>query len=172
MKITCNDTLSVSVHRVLTRDLNEHQTVFGGRILEIVDSAASIPAMKVARSTVVTASLDHIHFIRPFHLQDSMCMEAYVSGIGHRSIEVFVKIVGENLMTGERFLGFTCFMTFVVEDPHKSVSYDEVVAENDEQHTVIADYLQRKQARTTARKADSSFIKSISTKKPWKTSQK
>ena len=108
MKINCNETLAVSLHRVFNADLNEHGTVFGGRILELVDGEASVAAMRVTRSTVVTAAMDHVQFLKPFHLQDSMCMEAYVTGVGHRSLEVFVKVIGEHLMTGERFVGFSC----------------------------------------------------------------
>lgn len=120
MKINCNETLAVSLHRVFNADLNEHGTVFGGRILELVDGEASVAAMRVTRSTVVTAAMDHVQFLKPFQLQDSMCMEAYVTGVGHRSLEVFVKVIGEHLMTGERFVGFSCFMTYVIQDPKKS----------------------------------------------------
>ena len=52
-------------------------------------------------------------------------MEAYVTGVGHRSLEVFVKVIGEHLMTGERFVGFSCFMTYVIQDPQKSIKYDQ-----------------------------------------------
>ena len=137
MKVTCNDTLAVSIHRVFNADLNEHGTVFGGRILELVDGEASVAAMRVTRSTVVTAAMDHVQFLKPFHLQDSMCMEAYVTGLGHRSLEVFVKVIGEHLRTGERFLGFTCLMTYVIQDPTKQVLYDELVPTTDEQRTLV-----------------------------------
>lgn len=58
--IKCNDTLLVSSHRVLNSDLNEHGTVYGGKILELVDGQASIAAMRVARSMVATAAIDDI----------------------------------------------------------------------------------------------------------------
>ncbi|WP_375663914.1 acyl-CoA thioesterase, partial [Bartonella sp. CL63NXGY] len=128
-------------------DLNAHATVFRGQILKIVDGEASVTAMRVARTTVVTAAMDHVQFLHPFKLQDSMCMESYVTGIGNRSLEVFVKVVGEHLMTGERFLGFTCFLTYVIQDPNKRVKYDKVIAENDEQASLIAGYDLRRQYR-------------------------
>lgn len=167
MKVTCNDTLAVSIHRVFNADLNEHGTVFGGRILELVDGEASVAAMRVTRSTVVTAAMDHVQFLKPFHLQDSMCMEAYVTGLGHRSLEVFVKVIGEHLRTGERFLGFTCLMTYVIQDPTKQVLYDELVPTTDEQQTLVGGYRRRRSHRAANRQAQQELLGAITIKKPW-----
>lgn len=168
MDIKCNDTLAVSLHRVFNADLNEHSTVFGGRILELVDGEASVAAMRVARSTVVTATMDHIQFLAPFQLQDSMCMEAYVTGLGHRSLEVFVKVIGEHLMTGERFLGFTCFMTYVVQDPKKKINYDHLIPQTNEQKELVASYEERRERRKAAKKHQSQINEMISLDFPWK----
>lgn len=165
--IKCNDTLAVSIHRVRNSDLNEHGTVYGGRTLELIDGQASVAAMRVARTIVATASMDHIHFLRPFDLQDSMCMEAYVTGFGHRSIEVFTKVIGEHLMTGKRFLGFTSFMTFVILDATKRVELGQVIPENSEQKLLVATYPQRLAERKKQRQRQQDFLKSISLDKPW-----
>lgn len=167
MKVTCNDTLSVSIHRVFNADLNEHGTVFGGRLLEMVDGEASVAAMRVTRSTVVTAAMDHVQFLKPFKLQDSMCMEAYVTGLGHRSLEVFVKVIGEHLATGERFLGFTCLMTYVIQDPSKQVRYDEIVPGNDEQRALVAGYGQRRKHRAENRQYQKKMLSAVTIDKPW-----
>ncbi len=167
MKINCNDTLAVSLHRVFNADLNEHGTVFGGQILKLVDGEASVAAMRVTRSTVVTAAMDHVQFLRPFKLQDSMCMEAYVTGVGHRSLEVFVKVIGEHLMTGKRFLGFTCFMTYVIQDPTKKIAYDRVVPQDDEQRALTAGYQTRRRHRQENRQHQRDLLQSLTLKKPW-----
>lgn len=150
--INCNDTLAVACHRIFPADLNEHGTLFGGRLLDLVDREASIAAMRVTRQTVVTATIDHVAFVAPFKSQDSMCLEAYVTGFGSRSIEVFAKVTGEHLTTGKRFLGFTCFMTFVIDDPNGKIKFDQIMPNNSEQRTMCADYnlrvTQRKQLRT------------------------
>lgn len=168
MNVNCNDTLAVSSHRVFNGDLNEHGTVFGGRILELVDGEASIAAMRVARTTVVTASMDHVQFLKPFKLQDSMCMEAYVTGVGHRSLEVFAKVIGEHLMTGERFLGFTCFMTYVIQDPHKTVPFTGVSAQTEEQRAILAGYEDRRNDRKSERQRGQQLIGDVSLTFPWK----
>jgi acyl-CoA hydrolase len=155
------------MHRVFNAHLNEHGTVFGGEILKIVDGEASVTAMRVARTTVVTAAMDHVQFLHPFRLQDSMCMESYVTGVGTRSLEVFVKVIGEHLMTNERFLGFTCFLTFVIEDPQKKLKYDRVVPQTKEQASLLAGYEKRRQQRRQNIAHQQEILESITVDKPW-----
>lgn len=74
--VSCNATLIVTSHRVFQPDLNEHQSVFGGKILSLVDDSASVAAVRLTHKTVVTASFDHVSFLKPFRLDDSMSLEA------------------------------------------------------------------------------------------------
>ena len=90
--ITCRQTFSISNHRVFVKDLNEHETVYGGRLLELLDGSASISASRLARVETVTASIDQLNFIAPFKMQDSLCIESYVAGVGTRSIEILLRL--------------------------------------------------------------------------------
>lgn len=141
--ITCGQTLTVVAHRIMPEDLNEHGTLFGGGTLSLVDREASLAALRVSKAPIVTAKIDHINFIRPMDLSVSLNLESYVSGFGHRSIEVFTKIIGEDLRTGKRFLAFTCFVTFVVENPTGKIGFDHLIPENDEQNTICDGYQKR-----------------------------
>jgi len=163
--IKCSETLSISNHRVFSSDLNEHNTVFGGKTLMTIDDNSSIPASRVARIETVTASIDQVNFILPFGLQDSMCTESYVSGVGTRSIEVFTKIIGEHLKTGERFLGLTCFSTFVVTDPQ--VVLPKVVPDTDEAKYVCSGYKGRQAERLQKLMQQEKFNENISLDFPW-----
>jgi acyl-CoA hydrolase len=165
--IHCNKTQVIACHRIFAEDLNEHQTLFGGRILDFVDRQASVSAMRVARTTVVTATVDHVDFIAPFKIQDSMCLHSYVTGMGHRSLEVFAKMIGENLSTGDRFLGFTCFMTFVIDDKNISLPDSQLVPDTKEQETLCAGYDQRVALRRQTRNLQGDLGTIISTDLPW-----
>lgn len=158
-------TLSISNHRVLATDLNEHETVFGGEILATIDNNASIAASRIARIETVTASLDRVTFIAPFRLQDSMCTESVVTGVGRRSIEVFTKIIGEHLKTGERFLGLTCFATFVVTDREHALP--ALVADTPEYQYLAAGYPQRQAERKAQRAQQSDLNAHLSLELPW-----
>lgn len=152
--IKCSDTEVVTTHRILGEDLNEHHTLFGGRLLSIVDAEASIAAARLANRVIVTAAMDHVSFSHPFKLEDVLEMHAYVTGFGKRSIEVFVKVMGEHLLTGERFVGFTCFMTFVVADHEYRVPFDRVIPSTKEQEYLIATYQERQKLRQASRDFD------------------
>lgn len=163
--INCSQTLSISNHRVFASDLNEHETVFGGKLLATIDDNSSIPASRVARIETVTGSVDQVNFILPFKLQDSMCTESYVSGVGHRSIEVFTKIIGEHLKTGERFLGLTCFSTFIVTQ--HGIELPQIVADNDEAKYVCQGYKSRQEERLKKLLQQEKFNQNISLDFPW-----
>ncbi len=163
--IKCSQTLSISNHRVFSSDLNEHNTVFGGKTLMTIDDNSSIPASRVARIETVTASIDQVNFILPFGLQDSMCTESYVSGTGTRSIEVFTKIIGEHLKTGERFLGLTCFSTFVVTDPN--ITLPKVIPDTPEAEFVCSGYKERQAERLAKLMKQEKFNQNISLDFPW-----
>ena len=162
--INCQQTRIETTHRILNGDLNEHGTLFGGRLLEAVDAEASVAAMRVARATLVTAAMDHVQFVKPFHLQDAMIVIAAVTGLGHRSVEVFVKVLGEHLMTGERFVGFTCFLTYVVPGAESGLAYDELIADNDETKYLLAGYQDRRAQRGAVRQQERDLLDHLSCK--------
>ena len=163
--ITCRQTLSISNHRVFVNDLNEHETVYGGRLLELLDGSASISASRLARVETVTASIDQLNFIAPFKMQDSLCIESYVAGIGTRSIEIFTKIIGEHLKTGERFLGLTAFLTFVTME--KGPALPNIQPESPEERFICAGYEERKAHRLANFQSQKHFNQNISTDYPW-----
>lgn len=47
-KMSCRETHSSTNFRVFNTDLNEYQTVFGGRILSLVDDSLSVSASHVS----------------------------------------------------------------------------------------------------------------------------
>ncbi|KRN32125.1 acyl-CoA hydrolase [Liquorilactobacillus mali] len=140
--IYCSQTITITEHRVLTNDLNEHKTVFGGRLLELLDGTASISAARTAHNSTVTAAINQFNFIAPVKLDDALIIKSYVSGIGNSSIEVFAKIIGEHLNSGERFLVATSFLTFVITN--KEIKLPTLIPQSPEEITVCNSYPQRR----------------------------
>ena len=113
---TCNESRVVKTSRIFPSDVNDHNTLFGGKLMSDIDMTASISATRHCRKAVVTASTDSVDFLAPISPEDSVCLESYVSWTGNSSMEVFVKVTAENLMTGERKIAATAFLTFVAMD--------------------------------------------------------
>lgn len=62
---------------------------------------------------VVTASTDSVDFLYPIKKGQAICVEAFVTWTRKTSMEIFVKVLGENLFTGEQLTCTTAFLTFV-----------------------------------------------------------
>jgi acyl-CoA hydrolase len=98
---------------ILPPDTNNHGTIFGGRTMSHIDEVAGLSAMRHARMNVVTASTDSVDFLHPIRRGQAICVEAFVTWTHNTSMEIFVKVLGENLYTGEQTTCTTAFLTFV-----------------------------------------------------------
>ena len=97
--------------RVFPTDLNDHNTLFGGKILAEMDMVASISASRHSRKECVTASMDWVDFLHPVRSSDCVSYESFVIWTGRTSMEVFVKVVAEDLISGEKRIAATSFVT-------------------------------------------------------------
>lgn len=98
---------------ILPPDTNNHGTIFGGKTMSYIDEVAGLSAMRHARMNVVTASTDSVDFLYPIKKGQAICVEAFVTWTRKTSMEIFVKVLGENLFTGEQLTCTTAFLTFV-----------------------------------------------------------
>ena len=97
-------------------DANNLGHVFGGVVLAMMDKAAAVAAIRHARASCVTASIDRVDFREPIHLGDLVVMKASVNYVGRTSMEIGVRVEAEDLQTGNRRHTNSCYMTFVAVD--------------------------------------------------------
>lgn len=164
----CAHSLAVKTSHVLPPDTNNYGTLFGGKLMAHIDDVAAIAAVRHARLPVVTASTDSVDFLEPVKEGDSICVEAFVTWTHHTSMEVFVKAVTENLLTGDRRVCTTAFLTFVAVDENgRPVTVPDVypVTEQEKQlHQYAAD---RATQRKKRRQHSKELAKSFGTAYPW-----
>lgn len=99
-----------------------------------VDKVASVAAMRHSRSMVVTASNDSLDFLRPIRVGQAISLEAYVTWTHKTSMEIFVQVEAEDLLTGDRHLTSTSYLTFVAIDENgKAVPVPPVYPETEEE---------------------------------------
>ncbi|ANY69525.1 acyl-CoA thioesterase [Paenibacillus sp. BIHB 4019] len=154
--------------RVFPTDVNNHNTLFGGKLMAYIDDIASIAATKHCRRSVVTASTDSVDFLYPIRPTDSVCLEAFVTWTGRSSIEVFVKVVKEDLLRGEREVAATSFLTFVALDSdRRPVAVPAVVPETEEELKLFETAEQRAEMRRTRREQSKRFAEFLTVKHPW-----
>ncbi|WP_100372998.1 acyl-CoA thioesterase [Bacillus sp. FJAT-45037] len=138
---------------VLPPDTNYHGTIFGGNVMAYIDKVASIASMRHARSQVVTASSDSLDFISPIRTGEAICLEGYVSYTRKTSMEVFVKVEAEDLITGERRLTATSYLTFVaLDDKGKPKAVPPIEPETEEAKWHFSGAEERYETRRKRRK--------------------
>lgn len=76
-------------------DLNPAGDVFGGWIMSMVDIAASLPAIRRARSHVVTMAVNSFVFRQPVSVGDVVSFYTDVAHVGNSSIAVDVHVFAE-----------------------------------------------------------------------------
>ncbi|MCI0183561.1 MAG: acyl-CoA thioesterase [Acidibacillus sp.] len=138
---------------VLPPDTNLHGTIFGGRVMAYVDKIASITAMRHCRKAVVTASSDSLDFLAPIKVGEAIQLEAFVTWTHHTSMEIFCRIQSENLMTGEKRLTATSYLTFVaLDEDGKPAIVPPILPEVDEEWWHYNTAAERRETRLKRRK--------------------
>ena len=83
------------VYEIFPNDLNPRRTIFGGKVLELIDMLGGIVARRHSEKTCVTASMDSIDFIHPAKAGDLLIFKASVNNAWNTSCEVGVKVFVE-----------------------------------------------------------------------------
>lgn len=164
----CKESRVVHTDLVLPNDTNNHNTLFGGALMKRIDAVASISARRFSRTEAVTASTDSVDFLSPIYPTDSVGIETFVTFTGRTSMEVFAKVITENLLSGERKIAATAFLTFVAVDENgKPTEVPVVVPESEEEKKLHETGEDRANIRRYRRRESKMLAAFISTKKPW-----
>ncbi|GGG79518.1 acyl-CoA thioesterase [Paenibacillus radicis (ex Gao et al. 2016)] len=154
--------------RVFPTDVNNHNTLFGGKLMQFIDDIASIAATKHCRRTVVTASTDSVDFLQPIRPTDYVSLESYVTWNGRTSVEVFVKVIKEDLLSGERKVAATSFLTFVaLDENNKPIPVPRVIPESEEELKLFETAPQRSEMRRQRREESKKFAGYLTVTPPW-----
>lgn len=129
--------------------------VFGGVVLSMMDRTAAVSAIRHARITVVTASIDRVDFREPIHVGDLVVMKASVNFVGRTSMEVGVRVEAEDMLTGQRRHTNSAYLTFVAIDRNgRPVEIAQLATESDEETRRAGAAQDRRRRRLEERQAE------------------
>src|SRR5919107_1723942 len=114
---TPQDSLVIMTELVLPNDTNVFGNLMGGRLMYWMDIAAALSALKHCASPTVTASVDNISFENPIKLGNVVHIEAQVSRAFNTSMEIHIKVWGEDNLHQYRYESNEAYFTFVALDP-------------------------------------------------------
>lgn len=143
-----NESEVIMTELVLPNDTNVYGNLMGGRLMYWMDIAAALSAAKHSNAPVVTASVDNISFESPIKLGNVVHIEARMSRAFHTSMEVHLKVWGEDLTQQYRYKSNEAYYTFVALDPNrKPRPVPQLIPVTDEEKKLFEGALRRRQLR-------------------------
>ena len=133
---------------VLPNDTNTFGNLMGGRLMYWMDIAAALAAMKHCSAPVVTASVDNISFETPIKIGNVVHIEAKVTRAFTSSMEVHMKVWGEDAIQQYKYKSNEAYYTFVSLDPNgKPRPVNKLIPESADEISLFEGALRRRQLR-------------------------
>ncbi len=138
---------------VLPNDTNQLGNLLGGQLMHWIDLVAAIAAARHSHHICVTASVDDLNFLHPIKIGEVVILMASVNRIFRTSMEVGVKVLSENLLTGTVKHANTAYLTFVALDANgKPIQVPQIQFETEEEERRFNDAMSRRDLRLSRRK--------------------
>ncbi|NCF98171.1 MAG: acyl-CoA thioesterase [Planctomycetia bacterium] len=138
---------------VLPNDTNSHGNVLGGKVLHLMDLACAMVAMRHCRRPVVTAAMDNVEFLAPIPGGHFMILKAMVNYTGRSSMEIGVRVEGEDPRTGDITHTSSAYLSFVALDDLKNpVEVPELIPFSEEEKRRFQEAAKRAELRKEHRR--------------------
>src|SRR5919108_4544012 len=124
----------VTAQLVLPPNTNQFGTIFGGKLVELMDMAGALAAMRFANQEVVTASIDTIDFKIPIKQGDLVEIGGKVIYTATTSMVVKVDVYRVKKLTGKKDFSCRGYLIFVAMDASgkpKPIPSLKLVSEDD-----------------------------------------
>ncbi|KAF9332570.1 Acyl-coenzyme A thioesterase 11 [Podila minutissima] len=138
LKVSMQSTFAESAQLVLPQHANSLSITFGGQVMKWMENVCAVSASRFARVPVVTASIDSLQFHRKTMIGDCLTMRSIVTRVFKSSMEVYVFVDSENLVTGKQTFTNEGFFSMVALQPssttlpkRSSLSLPELCPESD-----------------------------------------
>ncbi len=135
----------------LPADANSIGTVFGGRLLQLMDMITTIAARRHTGCRVATVAVDNVRFLKPITVGQVITMRAKVNRAFGTSMEVGVKVWAEDTYNNTQYHACSGYFTFVAlgEDGRpRRVADVPLESEDDRRRWLEADERRRLRLRT------------------------
>jgi acyl-CoA hydrolase len=129
--------------------------IHGGRMMQWIAQAGTMAAARVAHGTVVLGAMDDIDFLHPVKVGQIAILKAQVEYVGTSSLEVGVRVWGEDVMTGERTVTLNSHLVFVsVDEDAKPRAVGARIEAHDRAEAAVVDAARARREQRRTRIAD------------------
>jgi acyl-CoA hydrolase len=143
-----SDSFTIMNELVLPNDTNVFGNLMGGRLMYWMDIAAGMAAGKHCNAPSMTASVDNLSFKNPIKLGNIVHIEAKVTRAFNSSMEIYLKVWGEDTLHQYSYESNEAYFTFVALDPNrKPRPVPPLEPETEEERKLFEGALRRRQIR-------------------------
>ena len=132
---------------VIPPHTNHIGTIFGGRVLELMDATGAMAAMRFSNEDVVTASIDAVDFRKPIQLGDIIELKAKVIHTARTSMVIKVDLFTVSQSDHQRDFSCRGYLVFVAISPDGKpieVPKLKVATEEDEKFWAIGEKIKER----------------------------
>lgn len=137
----------VTAQLVLPPNTNQYGTIFGGKLVELMDMAGALAAMRFANEEVVTASTETIDFKMPIKQGDLVELKSKVIYTARTSMIVKVDVDRVRKFTGRKDFSCRGYFAFVAVDGSgkpKPIPSLKLVSEDDREFWSIGETIRKR----------------------------
>ena len=122
--------------------------IHGGILLSLMDKVAYTCAAKHAGAYVVTVSVENVNFLEPVEVGELVSLHASINYVGRTSMVVGIRVMSENIRTGQQKHTNTSYFTMVAkDDAGKPVEVPPLLLENQEDVRRFLESLKRRELK-------------------------
>lgn len=124
-----------TIYMIRPTHLNSAGRLFGGILMQWIDEAAGLVAMRHSRMNVTTVSVDNLQFLKGAYQGDHIIIKAKLTYVGRTSMEVEVKTYKEDLNRQSELINQAYFTMVALDENDKPTPVPRLDLQSEEQKT-------------------------------------
>lgn len=143
------ETNSNMIQFVFPEHANNLGTLHGGRLMDWIMLVGSITSSRLTKGLTLLGATDSIDFLNPVRVGEIVILDSWVEYVGNTSLEVIVRVYGENIETGEKKFITLSNLAFVAidKDAKPKKVPEKITPKDDLERLIYENARKRKEAR-------------------------
>ena len=121
-------TIATNTLMVFDKDTNDIGTMYGGKLIEVMDMVGGICARRYSGHKAVTASIEDMQFIEPISRGDIVEFKSVVIHTGRTSLVVKTKATKEGYNEEKTLCARAYFVYVAIDENGKPIEVPELIA--------------------------------------------
>ena len=122
-----------TIYMIRPTHLNSAGRLFGGILMQWIDEAAGLVAIRHSRRNVATVSVDNLQFLKGAYQGDTVIIKARLTYVGRTSMEVEVKTYKEDVDRKSELINQAYFTMVALDENDKPTPVPRLELQSEEQ---------------------------------------